>query len=103
MTNHPNRSKKEIAVVVTTEYKGVFFGYALESEIDADIIPLRRARNCVYWSPDIKGFEGLATGGPTRNCKIGPAASEIRLRKITSVLLCSDDAAKAWEQAPWGR
>ena len=30
MTNHPNRKKKEKAVLVTTVHKGVFFGYATE-------------------------------------------------------------------------
>ena len=33
---------KEQAVLVTTSYRGVFFGYA--TEIDGDIIELKRAR-----------------------------------------------------------
>lgn len=99
MTNYPN-SKKDRAVVVTTEYRGVFFGYA--TKIDGDIIQLRAARNCIYWSSDVRGFMGLASEGPTKGCKVGPAAN-ISLRKITSVIECTPAAAAAWEAAPWSR
>jgi hypothetical protein len=99
--NHPNRSKeKERAVVVTTTHRGVFFGYAID--IDGAIIKLRAARNCIYWSSDIKGFMGLAATGPSNTCKVGPAA-DISLRGITSVMECSPEAATAWERAPWSR
>ena len=99
MINHPNRSKnKERAVVVTTEHRGVFFGYA--DAVDGDIVKLRAARNCVYWSADIRGFMGLAATGPSKNCKVGPAA-DISLRKITSVMECAPEAIAAWESAPW--
>ena len=101
MINHPNRSKtKERAVVVTTEHRGVFFGYA--SDVDGEIVKLRGARNCIYWSADIRGFMGLAATGPSKSCKVGPAAN-ISLRKITSVMECSPEAAHAWENAPWSR
>lgn len=104
MTNHPNRSKasngQERAVIVTTQHRGVFFGYATETAGDA--IKLRAARNCVYWSSDVKGFMGLAATGPTKNCKIGPAA-DIDVRNITSVMECTPDATAAWESAPWSR
>ena len=101
MVNHPNRANgKERAVVVTTQHRGVFFGYA--SDVDGATINLRDARNCVYWSSDVKGFMGLAATGPTKNCKIGPAAN-ISLRDITSVMECTPDATAAWEQAPWSR
>lgn len=103
MANHPNRSKsngKERAVVVTTTHRGVFFGYA--TDVDGEIIKLRAARNCVYWSSDIKGFMGLAATGPSKSCKIGPAA-DISLRDITSVIECSPEAVQAWEAAPWSR
>jgi len=103
MTNHPNRSKsngKERAVVVTTQHRGVFFGYA--SDTDGAIIKLRAARNCLYWSTDIKGFMGLAATGPTKSCRIGPAV-DIDLRDITSVIACSPEAIQAWEGAPWSR
>ena len=105
MANHPNRSNRskqdaERAVVVTTEHRGVFFGYA--KDIDGEIVKLRGARNCIYWSADVKGFMGLAAIGPSKNCKVGPAA-DISLRKITSVMECTPEATAAWEAAPWAR
>lgn len=88
----------ERAVIVTTEHRGVFFGFA--SDTDGDHIKLRAARLCLYWSVDVKGFMGLAGAGPTKECRIGPPAN-ITLRKITSVLECTPEAVKAWEAAPW--
>lgn len=93
------KKSSERAVVVTTEHRGVFFGYA--SDTSGDPITLKRARLCVYWSTDVKGFMGLASNGPTKSCRIGPAVEEIELRKITSVIAVSPEAVKLWESAPW--
>ena len=99
MTNHPNRSKQEErAVLVTTSHRGVFFGYATDT--DGATIALRAARNCIYWPPENKGFMGLANMGPLKGSRIGPAA-DIELRDITSVALVTDAAVAAWESAPW--
>lgn len=87
-------------VLVTTEHRGVFAGFAHET--DGDVIKLRAARNCVYWSSDVKGFLGLANSGPTRDCKIGPTA-DIELRKITAVAEVTPEAQAKWESAPWAR
>lgn len=101
MTNHPNRSKsKERAVVVTTQHRGVFFGFAADT--DGAIIKLRAARNCLYWPTENKGFMGLAAMGPVKGARIGPAA-DISLRDITSVIECTPEATQAWEAAPWSR
>lgn len=88
----------ERAVLVTTAHRGVFFGYATDTS--GETIKLRRARNCIYWSSDCKGFLGLAANGPTENCRIGPAAG-IELRNITSVSDVTPDAAAKWEASPW--
>ena len=85
-------------VVVTTAHRGVFFGYA--SDIDGETISLTRARLCIYWSADVRGFMGLASAGPSSTCRIGPPA-DITLRSITSVVECTPGAAKAWEAQPW--
>jgi hypothetical protein len=99
--NHPNRSKKtERYILVTTEHRGVFAGYA--SDTSGDVIALRAARNCIYWSSDVKGFLGLAATGPNSTCKIGPAA-DIELRKITAVAAVTPEAQAKWESAPWAR
>lgn len=90
--------KTERPVLVTTEFRGVFFGYAVET--DGDTIHLKRARNCMYWSADVRGFLGLAGSGPTSGCRIGPPV-DIELRKVTCVAEVSPAAVAAWEAAPW--
>lgn len=89
---------EERAVIVTTAHKGIFFGYS--SDTSGAMIKLRSARLCVYWSSDLRGFMGLASQGPSENCKIGPAAN-IELRDITSVVEVSKEAIERWEKAPW--
>lgn len=92
-------SKKNMRpVIVTTEHRGVFFGYATKT--DGETISLTRARLCVYWSRDVRGFMGLASGGPTDSCRIGPPA-DITLRAITSVIEVTPEAVTRWEAAPW--
>lgn len=95
-TNGSNNAGRP--VIVTTAHRGVFFGYA--DKTDGETIKLNRSRLCVYWSADCKGFMGLAANGPTKSCKIGPAA-DIELRNITAVLECTPAAVEAWESAPW--
>ena len=90
--------KKEKAVLVTTAHKGVFFGYAKNTS-DATI-KLRAARCCIYWPQEQKGFLGLASVGPMDGARVGPAA-DLELRDITSVAVCTPQAVKAWEGAPW--
>ena len=91
-------NSKEHPVIVTTAHRGVFFGYA--NKTDGETIALKRARLCIYWSADCKGFMGLAANGPTDSCRIGPAA-DIVLRNITAVLSVTPEAVKRWEAAPW--
>jgi hypothetical protein len=93
-----DKKNGERAVVVTTEHRGVFFGYATAT--DGAQISLRAARLCVYWSTDMHGFMGLASHGPSKSCKIGPAV-DITLRKITSVIEATPEAVAKWESAPW--
>lgn len=95
-----NGKKTERAVLVTTEHRGVFFGYA--EDTDGETIALKRARNCLYWDAATKGFLGLASTGPTSGCRVGPAA-DITLRAITCVAECTPAAVQAWEAAPWTR
>ena len=87
---------KERAVIVTTEFRGVFFGYATNT--DGEVIELKRSRLCISWSADIRGFMGLAAVGPNSQCRIGPPA-DITLRKITSVLEVTPEAVAKWESA----
>lgn len=88
--------QKERPVIVTTAHRGVFFGYAADT--DGATISLTRAKLCIYLTADLRGFMGLASHGPTGNCKIGPAA-DITLRDITSVMEVTPEAAARWEKA----
>ena len=92
---------KQIPLVVTTAHRGVFFGYADPTKATKEKLTLANARNCVYWSADVRGFMGLAVHGPTSNCKITASVAELDLFDITAVLKCSKEAAGKWEAAPW--
>jgi hypothetical protein len=104
MTDKKNRTDRmsetngDRAVLVTTAHRGVFFGYAAET--DGEIVRLKRGRLCLYWSADVKGFMGLAATGPSKSCRIGPPA-DIDLRSITAVVTVTPEAAEKWEKAPW--
>jgi hypothetical protein len=94
-----NKASGERAVMVTTAHRGVFFGYAKET--DGETIKLRAARLCTYWSSDMRGFMGLASIGPSKTCKIGPPA-DIEVRAITSVVEVTPAAVDKWEAGVWG-
>ena len=87
-------------VVVTTEFRGVFFGQLKQDEAPESVV-LTDARNCIYWTASIRGVLGLAATGPGLGCRIGPKVPEITLWKITGIFVCTKEAAKAWEAAPW--
>lgn len=91
------RQLKRRAVLVCTEFRGVFFGYARDTS--GDTIVLENCRNAIYWSSDVGGFAGLADGGPTAGCRIGaPVTAE--LRKITCVAEVTPAAEDRWLKAP---
>jgi len=92
-------TKKEVPLVVTTVHRGVFFGYGIPS--DADTIKLKRARMAVYWPVETHGVVGLASDGPPKGARISPAAPEIILRDVTSVMVVSPEATEKWEMGPW--
>lgn len=87
------------AVLVSTQHRGVFFGYGIPS--DAPTIRIERARMVVFWDSACRGFLGLAANGPTKQCRIGPQAMAITLRDVTSVVELHDAATAKFEEAPW--
>lgn len=87
------------AVVVTTEFRGVFFGYLEEDKNDT--VVLVGAKNCLSWTAEVRGFMGLAITGPLEGCRIGPAVSRITLNKITAILDCTKEAEEAWKKEIW--
>ena len=86
---------KERPVIVCTEFRGVFFGYATDTS--GDVIHLRSARMAIYWGTT-RGVMELAEVGPNPKSKIS-AKADIELRKITAVFEVTDEAAKKWEDA----
>lgn len=86
-------ANRKRAVIVTTAHRGVFFGYATDTE--GETISLAKSRLCLYWSKDMGGFMGLASIGPSRECKIGTPAN-ITLRSITSVIEVTKEAEAKW-------
>lgn len=94
--NEKEKDMKNKAVLVTTEFRGVFFGYVKNDSKLPDEITLTKVQNCIYWSSDCNGFLGLAVNGPTPSCKIGVEVPELRLFKVTSVSPVSDEAAAKW-------
>lgn len=89
------RKAKARPVIVCTEYRGVFFGYATDTR--GDVIDLRRARMAIYWGTT-KGVMELAETGPTDKSKIS-ARADLQLRKVTAVFEVTKNAAKKWEAA----
>lgn len=87
---------KEKAVLVTTEFRGVFFGYVKDDKKLPEQITLTKVRNCIYWSSDVGGFLGLASSGPTSECKIGAEVPEVTLWKVTSVTPVTGEAVSKW-------
>lgn len=90
------KATKERPVICTTAHRGVFFGYATDT--NGETISLKRSRLCIYWSADLRGFMGLASHGPNSSCKIGPAA-DITLRSITAVLEVTPEAEAKWNSS----
>lgn len=87
------------AVILTTEHRGVFFGYA---EDDADLSKttqgLKNARMAIRWQPT-KGIAELAKDGPNNNSIIGDTADWPVIHKVTGVMLVTPEAEKKWISA----
>lgn len=88
-------------LVVTTSYRGVFFGYG--EPCRGTELRLERARMCVYWDATMRGVVGLASMGPGPLCRIGPAAPAITLTGVTAIMECTAEAVEAWESEPWSQ
>lgn len=90
--------EKVTAVLITTEFRGVFFGYVKNDKKLPEEITLTNAKNCIYWSSNCNGFLGLAANGPQSGCKIGAEIKELTLYKITSVTSVEPKAEEAWKK-----
>lgn len=89
-------NKEELRpVIITTKWRGVFFGYAADT--NGKQITLKRARMAIYWGTT-KGLFQLAESGPTEKSRISAMADEILLRGITAVIEVSQEAVEKWEK-----
>jgi len=86
------------AVVVCTDKRGVFFGYAENTE--GDVIHLKGARCAIHWSKKTGGVLGLGGIGPQEGSRVGERA-DVELRGITAVISCTPEAVAVWEAAKW--
>lgn len=87
--------KKERPVLVCTEHRGVFFGYA--EDTTGTTILLKRARMAIYFGTT-RGVMELAETGPTEKSKVS-ARADLDVRKITAVMEVTPEACKKWEEA----
>lgn len=83
-------------VIVTTEHRGVFFGYA--EDTSGTEIKLDRARMAIAFGTT-RGILELAETGPTGRSKISARAPSIDVRKVTAVIEVSPAAVEKWEAA----
>lgn len=82
-------------VIVCTEHRGVFFGYATETS--GDTIHLTGAKMAIHFGTT-KGVMELADTGPTGSSRISSPA-DIEIRKVTAVFEVTPQAEKKWEAA----
>jgi hypothetical protein len=88
-------------VLVTTAYRGVFFGYLI-GEPSKEKVMLDRCRNVTQWDEEARGFLGLASTGPTKGCRVTmPAGEASTLFDITGVFTCTEESVKRFEEGPW--
>lgn len=91
-------TKKPKAVLITTEFRGVFFGYIKDDKKLPAEMTLTGVRNCIYWQ-NCGGFLGLAANGPNKECRVGARVPEVTVYKVTSVTPVDDAAEKNWDAA----
>ena len=84
-------------VIVTTDKRGVVFGYT--ANVNARPIILNNARMCLYWSVDVGGVFGLGEKGPTKDCKISAVVPSITLEGVTAIMSVDPAAERAWKDA----
>lgn len=95
--------KDKVPVLITTDNtkRGVFMGFIKPEDADKETLEAEEVRMAVFWSTEIKGVVGLAAKGPTKSCRISPAAKKAILKGVTATLEISDEALVAWRKEPW--
>lgn len=89
---------KEQALLVTTEWRGVFFGYGVPTK--ERHIELRDCRMCIYWPESVQGLPGL-TSGNLKGCRISSPAPLVLLHGVTAVWTVTKDTEREWQKKHW--
>lgn len=89
------KAPTERPVIICTEHRGVFFGYATDTR--GQSVDLKRARMAIRFGTT-RGVMELAETGPTLNSKVS-ARADIEVRKCTAVFEVTPEAAAKWEEA----
>ena len=79
-------------VIVCTEHRGVFYGYA--GDTNGTTVHLKDARMAISFGTT-RGVMQLAETGPTEKSKIS-AKADIEVRKVTAVFEVSSEANEKW-------
>ena len=87
-------------VLLTTEYRGVFFGYVEEypNLDESTTISLKDARMAVYCGTN-KGVMQLASEGVKKNSLVSSIVDIPALAKVTAVFSVSERAEETWKAA----
>ena len=97
-------SNDKIGVLITTDSnkRGVFFAYINPEDAGKETIPAEQIQMCIRWSSSRHGVLGLASMGPSENCRVSPPAPSGIVHGVTFVATCTPAAIKAWKSEPWG-
>lgn len=86
--------------IVLTEFKEIFAGWS-DSDPNADIITLYKARQVIYYSAETKGLLGLAANGPGKDSRISNECPSMVIRKPVNILVASDSAIEKFGTLIW--
>jgi hypothetical protein len=90
-----------VPLIVTTEYKGVFFGYGKVLKSNTSIT-LKNARMCVAWPNSTHSMAGLCSiSSAEKGLKISPRVPSVILYRITGVFEPTPKAVAVMETEPW--
>jgi hypothetical protein len=84
-------------IVVTTDKRGVFFGFC--QDYTQRPLVLENARMAIYWDKSVGGVLGLSDTGPSPSSRISAVCPSITIEGITSVMSCTETAIKNWKEA----
>lgn len=97
------KMKGKIPALITTDSskRGVFMGFVDPKDADKETLEASEVRMAVYWSADVRGVLGLASTGPSKDCRISKSVPKATLKGVTAVIEITDEALTAWRKEPW--